>query len=57
MTVEDATSFTLFGTVVTGEQVGVVAEHTLMQQTNSSPAVLRRVPLTLVGTHGPKEEP
>jgi len=45
--VEAATAFTLFGSVVTGEQVGAASEQALAAP-SASPGTARRVQLPLV---------
>src|SRR6185295_16589099 len=37
--VEEATSFTLFGTVLTGEQIGVEADHDFPKSPETSPVI------------------
>jgi len=47
--IEEATAFTLFGTVVTGEQMGVVGnEEMLNQDTRAKPDLSYRIALPLV---------
>ena len=47
MTVEDATAFTLFGTVVTGEQIGVGGELQACEYLASAPQS-QRIALPLI---------